>query len=38
MGLLWQDGVDGQTGVAGALLEIWGTELTADEVLAVGGV
>lgn len=38
LGLLWQDGVDGHAGVAGALLELRGTELPADEVLAVGRV
>lgn len=38
LGLLWQDGVDGQAGAACALLELRGAELTADEVLAAGVV
>lgn len=33
--LLWEDGVYGHAGVPRALLELWGTEVPADEVLAV---
>lgn len=36
LGLLRQDGVDGHARVARALLELRGTELCTDEVLAVG--
>lgn len=39
LGLLWQDGVNGHAGVACALLELRGTELTpTDEVLAAACV
>lgn len=38
LGLLGQDGVDGHAGVARARLELRGTELAADEVLAAGSV
>lgn len=38
LGLLGQDGVDGHAGVGRALLEVRGTVVLADEVLAVGGV
>lgn len=38
LGLLWQDGVDGHSGVGCALLEFRGTQLPADEVLAASRV
>lgn len=36
LGLLRQDGVDGNTGGSGARLQLWGTDLSADEVGAAG--
>lgn len=38
LGLLGQDGVDRHAGVGRGLLELRGTEVLADEVLAVGVV